>query len=379
MALFKDAENGMAKAKIGFMGETGTGKTYTATLTAIGLLKFLRERDDPAAARPAYFLDTEQGSSWIKPQFEKEGFKLRVAKTRAFAQLVPAVQEAQKEGSILLIDSVTHFWQNIQADYMEKKKRTRLEFQDWAWLKLQWGKFTDAFVSSDLHIIVCGRLGFEYDQVENERGKKEIQKSGVKMAAEKGMGYEPNMLVWMEKDMDLQTKLVTRTAIILKDRSTLLDGKQFDNPTFETFKPHFMFLDLNAKHDAVDTDDNSLGMIPDDEFVPHGERRAVQREIVVDEIQALMLKHYPSTSAADKKAKGALLEEHFKTTSWTEVEKVMSLVTLQACYDSMHRDLEKTPSRYGVAAAKEEADRSSLAADEIPEFPGDRPLPEAAE
>lgn len=363
MSLFKPAENTMAKAKIGFMGEAGSGKTYTATLTAIGLLRYLKATGFEDCDKPAFFIDTEQGSSWIKPEFDKAGLKLEVAKTRAFKDLVPALNEAEQSGAILLIDSITHFWLDLQQSYMNVKKRSRLEFQDWAYLKKQWGGFTDRFVSSNLHIIMCGRLGFEYEQYEDDNGKRQIEKSGVKMAAEKGLGYEPNLLVWMERETDLSTKQVTRTAIVLKDRSQMLDGKQFQNPTFETFQPHFDFLAKATRHEAVDMDRTSEDIIDaDDESTPPWERKSIQRQIVLDEIQALMVKHYPSTSAQDKAAKAKLLVDHFKTTSWTEAERVMALVDLQANFDSMHRALEKTASRYGVK------DEPPAVHDEIPDF-----------
>lgn len=361
MSLFKPAENTMAKAKIGFMGEAGSGKTYTATLTAIGLLKYLRENGIEESDKQPFFIDTEQGSSWIKPEFDAAGYKLQVAKTRAFKDLVPALNEAEKSGSILLIDSITHFWLDLQQSYMNVKKRNRLEFQDWAYLKKEWSRFTDRFVSSNLHIIMCGRLGWEYEQYEDDNGKRQIEKSGVKMAAEKGLGYEPNMLIWMERETDLQTKVVTRSAIVLKDRSKVLDGKQFPNPTFDTFKPHFEFLAKARAHEAADVTRNSEDIIPDDEFIAHGDRKGVQRAIVIEEIQALMVKHHPSTSGADKAAKADLLVTHLHTNSWTEVEKVMTLMSLQAGFDSMHRALEKQPSRYGVKDAPE-------VADEIPDF-----------
>lgn len=360
MSLFKPAENTMAKAKIGFMGEPGSGKTYTATLTAIGLLQYLKSNGLEDSGKPAFFVDTEQGSSWIKPEFDKAGLHLEVARTRAFKDLVPALNEAERSASILLIDSITHFWLDLQQSYMNVKKRNRLEFQDWAFLKKEWGKFTDRFVSSSLHIIMCGRLGFEYEQYEDDNGKRQIEKSGVKMAAEKGLGYEPNMLVWMERHTDLQTKQVTRTAIVLKDRSKRLDGKQFADPTFSTFQPHFEFLAQATRHESADVTRTSEDIIPEDEFVAVGERRSVQRQIVIDEIQALMVKHHPSTSGDDKKAKAKLLVDHLHTNSWTEVEKVMTLMALQAGYDSMHRTLESAPSRYGVQDAEVQ--------DEIPDF-----------
>ena len=366
MSLFKPAENTMAFFKAGFMGEAGSGKTHTATIVAIGLVKLLRERKIAGADRPVFMLDTENGSSWVKPMFDEAGIELQVAKTRAFKDLVAAVREAEKNASVLFIDSITHFWEELQTSYMKRmsEKRGRdigkLEFQDWAYIKGQWRSFSDAFVTSQLHCILSGRLGWEYEQVEDDRGKKQIEKSGAKMQAEKGMGYEPNILIWMERNMDLHTKVVARTATVLKDRSRRLDGKQFPNPTFATFLPHIEFMALGGKHEAVNTDRNSEDTIPTDD-APMSDIKSIRRAIVVEEIQALMLKHYPSRSADDVKAKGELLVKYFSTTSWTEVEKLMPLVDLQANYNNMHCDLEKKPSRYGVAVAP-----AAPVADEIP-------------
>lgn len=351
MSMFKPADNSMAYFKMGVMGEAGSGKTHTATLTMIGLVQHLKKRGIAGSHRPVYMLDTEQGSAWIKPMFDEAGIPLMVAKTRAFKDLVPAVRDAEKNASGLFIDSITHFWEDLQNSYMNQRQRTRLEFQDWAVLKKMWRTFSDAYVNSELHCILCGRLGFEYEQVEDERGRKQIEKSGVKMQAEKSLGYEPNMLVWMERDTDLVTKKVTRTATVLKDRSQRLDGQQYANPTFETFLPHIEFLALGGRHETVDTSRTSEDAIPDEDVVHSSDLKSVRRQIALDEIQALMVEHYPSQSAEDKKAKAALLVKHFKTKSWTEVEKLMPLVDLQMNYDAMHRELTGKASRYGVQDA----------------------------
>lgn len=360
MSLFKPAENTMAYFKAGFMGEAGSGKTHTASIVMIGLIKFLRERKIEGSDRPIFVLDTEQGSAWIKPLFDEAGIELFVLKTRAFKDLVPALREAEKSASGLFVDSVTHFWEDLQASYMTKKSRTHLEFQDWAVLKRMWREFSDAYVNSNLHCVLCGRLGFEYEQVENERGKKQIEKSGVKMAAEKNLGYEPNILVWMERDLDLASKTMARTATVLKDRSRRLDGRQFPNPTFATFLPHIEFLALGGKHESVDPDRNSGDIIPDDD-APTSDIKSIRRGIVLDEIEALLVEHYPSQSAEHKKAKADLIKKYFHTTSWTEISKLMPLVDLQAYYDGLHRELTKKPSRYGVQDAE-----TSGPVDEIP-------------
>lgn len=360
MSLFKTADE-VAYLKAGFFGEAGSGKTHTATLLATGLVDLLRRRNIGAGGRPAYMVDSETGSAWVKPLFDEAGIELRVARTRAFADLVPAIEEAQRNGSVLLIDSVTHFWEELKAEYIKAKSQrlserykreivADLEFQDWAYLKSTWAKFTDAFVNSPLHIIICGRQGWEYENVVNEStGKRQIERSSVKMAAEKGLGYEPNLLVWMTRDLDLKTKETIRTASVIKDRSRRLDGQEFPNPTFKTFASHVLAMNLGGNHDVVDLSRTSAALVPDLENGPQ-DFRSIRRDIVLEEIQALMVKHYPSTSAADKAAKAALLVDHFKTTSWTFVEKLMRLEDLQSSFDAMHVALEKKPSHYGFKA-----------------------------
>jgi hypothetical protein len=377
VSLFKPAENTMAYFKAGFMGEAGSGKTHTSTVVAIGLVQYLKAKGIAGSERPVFMLDTENGSSWVKPMFDEAGIPLMVAKTRAFKDLVPAVREAEKQASVLFIDSITHFWEELQNSYMarmsERRGRTvsSLEFQDWKFIKGQWNKFSDAFVTSHLHCILCGRLGWEYEQVEDEKGKKQIEKSGAKMQAEKGLGYEPNILVWMERNMDLHTKVLARTATVLKDRSRLLDGKQFPDPSFRTFLPHIEFMALGGKHEAADTSRSSDDIMPDDEQ-PLSDMKSIRRKIVLDEIEAILVKHYPSTSVADKTAKNALIEKHFKTTSWTEISTLMPLLDLQTYFDSLHRELEKTASRYGVPDAPAPTPDEIPHAEPVAEEPDDR-------
>jgi len=59
------------------------------------------------------------------------------------------------------------------------------------------------------------------------------------MKVEGETAYEPDMLVLMERFEEVlgEDKKVWREATILKDRSTLLDGKTFKNPSYQDFAP----------------------------------------------------------------------------------------------------------------------------------------------
>lgn len=341
--LFAEATNTQARLKMGILGFAGSGKTFTSTAVAIGLVKYTREKGLPEGDRPAYFLDTETGSDWVQPIFAREGIKLRTAKSRAFKDLVNAVREAEAQGSVLIIDSITHFWREFTEAYQRKKNRTRLEFSDWNYLKAEWGKFTDAFVNSNLHIIMAGRAGFEYDYFEDSDGKKNLEKTGIKMKAETELGYEPSLLVLMEREMDMETKAVHRIANVLKDRSDLLDGKTFKNPTFEVFKPHIEYLNVGGMQMGVDLSRNSEEMIEGGSGKPSWKYEQEQKEIVIEKIEAAFATAGLSAQSKEGKAKiVGLLQKHFQTTSWKELS-TYPLATLKTGFATLDADLTGKP------------------------------------
>lgn len=340
--IFSESTNTQAFLKAGIMGFAGSGKTRTATEIATGLHAVLRERSLAGGSEPIFFLDTETGADWVRPLIiNRTGIKPQVAKTRAFADLVPAVREAEKSKGILIIDSITHFWRELTDSYAKQKKRAHgLRIDDWAVLKGMWGQFTDIFVNSNCHILMCGRAGYEYEFFDND-GKKEMEKTGIKMKAETETGYEPSILFLMERHQDISTDPISvwRTAVVLKDRAELLDGKVFRNPTFKDFLPHINFLNLGGEQMGVDTTRNSESMIvPDDKEWKYLQQ---QKEITLDEIQTVLVKHYPGQTKDDKTAKIALLEKHLGSGSWERV-KSMKLEDLRDGYHNLHRELEST-------------------------------------
>jgi hypothetical protein len=156
------------------------------------------------------------------------------------------------------------------------------------------------------------------------------------------MGYEPDLLVLMARRMNMETKSDEHTAHVVKDRSTMLDGQEFIDPTFESFLPHIRCLNLGGRQLGVDTSRNSGDIIP---AVDGKDNRRTQRKIVLAEIEDLLVTHHPSTGGTDKKAKIELLKTHFKA-SWVEIEEVMPLECLRKGYDTMHYTLEGKYSRY---------------------------------
>src|SRR5512139_3863158 len=115
MGMLKKAEKRAAFAKVGLYGTAGSGKTFTASKIAIGLHKFA------GLTKPVGFFDTEPAASYVLPLFESAEIDLLVYdESRALVDLMAFMDEAERECSIVIVDSITHVWRDAQASYMAK-------------------------------------------------------------------------------------------------------------------------------------------------------------------------------------------------------------------------------------------------------------------
>jgi AAA domain len=345
MSLLQPAEISSAFLKMGILGLSGAGKTKTAGKVASGLVLHMKKLGIDYASKPVAMFDTETGSDWLIPDFQEAGVPFVVAKRKTFADLLTVMREAEQHASVLIIDSITHPWRELCESYMKKKQRSFLQIDDYGYLKGDhgWAQFTNLFVNSKLHIVMCGRAGDVFENYVDDNGKRQMEKIGTKMKTEGETAFEPSLLVLMEHVEDMRSHVVIHRATVQKDRSTQLDGHKIDNPDFRDFLPHIERLNLGGKHLGVDDRSDSQHILTTEkkDWAP------VQREICIDEIQTLLTLHYPSQGAEDKKNKLKAVLKHFDAT-WTEIEKVMPLPDLRAGYDSLHQELEGKPSRYGA-------------------------------
>ena len=327
MSLFKEAKNETAYLKAGFLGFQGSGKTYTAVEIAIGLHKYAK------SDKPVMFIDTETGSDWAIPRFNNAKIKLLVAKTRAFKDLVEAVKEAECEAFCLIIDSVSHFWVEMIDSYKKAMGiGSRMPFHHWATLKPEWARFTNAYVNSKLHCIVCGRAGWNWGHEEDEEGNKELRKQGTKMKAEGEFGFEPNLLVEMErvKGKEVGDKVEHR-AYIIKDRrqdANTMDGKVFLNPTFKDFLPHIECLNLGGEHLGFEEGKNSEKL-----FEKQGESyssKKKRRDILIEEFNGHLEAHYAGAGKQEKLIKLGLKKHLLGTYSETAIEELPPLFLEEA-------------------------------------------------
>jgi len=368
--MLKKAENQTAFGKVGIYGDAGSGKTFTASCMAIGLHKFAK------CTKPIAFFDTEPALSYVLPLFKEAGIEVLSYESRSLSDLIAFMEEAEQHCSIVIIDSITHVWRDAQKSYMDKVNETRkqrkqapiqkMEFHHWGPIKDAWGKFTDKFLSSKVHVILCGRMSSIYEYQTNDQGKKELITNGTKMATEKELGYEPSLLIEMIKHRE-HGKIVNR-ALIEKDRFNFLNGEEIDfTPhkgvdmknilnVFERVKPHFSHLNLEGTHFDSMNQRDSKDLYPDldaDEW-PSEQR---QRTIWAEEVDALMEKYHPGSTAVAKKARADLLEKFFNTGSWTKISQQTPSQKLKETYHTMKQFLESGEDVPLEIITKEQAER----------------------
>ena len=302
--------------KAAFEGFAGSGKTYTSALVAIGLHQKIKSK------KPVVMFDSEKASKFLKRVFNEAGIELLVKESRTLADLKESMRILREEqlSDILIIDSISHVWEDTVQSYKRKVNRSHLQFQDWGILKPMWkAEFSDPLVRDPYHIIMCGRAGYEYEnEINADTGKREIYKSGVKMKVEGETAYEPDILVLMERFEEIlgRDKKVYRQATIVKDRSTQIDGMTFINPDFTNFEPAINDMLANpVKREMNERDSAGLFKTEEDkrEYIRN-------KEITLEKIANELFKAWPSSGASDKKQRIEMSEVVFGTNSWEEIK-----------------------------------------------------------
>lgn len=307
------AENDFVKASFG--GFAGSGKTRTATEFIIGCYKLMK------CDKPVLIIDNEKGSRFLVPLFKKAGIECLIKETVHIADVLESFKYLNnKEISFLFIDSLTKVWYNYINDYKVKAGgKAFMTLQDWGKILPAWQEtFANKFVALTGNCIFTGRGGYTYDMEENEEThKKEFTKSGVKMKMAGETPFEPDINVWMDiqQEMIEGKPTIWREALIMKDRSGLIDGKTFKNPTFKDFKPFVEFLLKSDKGDVA-KESFTQNIAPKEEY----DDRKKRRDILNEKIKAEFDKREFGTSKEDKAAKLNIITQCFGTTSATEIE-----------------------------------------------------------
>lgn len=270
MAGFRKAKAEQAALKLGIYGPPGSGKTFTSLLIAEGIARLTKKR--------IALVDTEHGSDFYcqavqTRQVHPEAFDFDALYTRSITDTLSAVRGLPpEEYGVVIIDSMTHLWQAcIEAYGGRQTSAGTIPMHAWGKIKKPYKDLMTFMLSSPMHIIICGRQGTEYATDEET---EELKAVGVKMKAEGETPYEPHILIRMEA---LKPKKTQELAMIVayaeKDRTGVLAGRSFINPTFDSLCKPLLPL-LGATQAQIESLEATAAK--DAEQIAEDERRRIE-------------------------------------------------------------------------------------------------------
>jgi hypothetical protein len=187
MATFKKATKKQARLRAAIYGPSGSGKTYSALRIAKGM------------GGSIAVIDTERGSaSKYSDQFDFDVCELEICNIQAY---INAIEEA-KDYDILIIDSLSHAWQELLEEISILSNSSKYKGNDWrAWSEgtPKQKKFVNSILRSNSHIIVTMRSSTEW-ATQDSNGKKTISRIGLKPEQGKGIEYEFDLLLNISTD-----------------------------------------------------------------------------------------------------------------------------------------------------------------------------------
>lgn len=337
------AGKGSRAFKGGLYGPPGSGKTTTAAIVATYIAKRLKKTE-------AFMLDSEGGADYVASIFEKSGIKLNVIRTREFGVLVQTFEQMCKRDDIVLIDSVTHFSDDVIKSFLTNTRKSRLELRDFSVIYETWRMFSEPFMSSHLNAIVCGRMGTVYDSFVNEEGRTEMIKVDSKMKASDQFGHEPDFLLSMEQTVNAEAQArlkkaydkrerakiageikrnstINIVATVRKDRTRLLMGQVFTfvpsnddavmSAMVETaFKPVIDWHLKNKTQEGLSDTGATRAMLAPSGHEFDWQEKKRRKDFALDEVKETLTKYFPGMTSKEKQAKIEVSERIFGVKSW---------------------------------------------------------------
>ena len=203
------------KAKIAFVGPTGSGKTYTSLITA----HELGER--------ILVIDTENKTS---TKYAKvlpfKYFVLSLTPPYSIDKYVNALNYAVQRGfEVVIVDSLSHGWQG-EGGALEEAEETSKQLQGnkfagWGPVTKKQNRLISTILNYPIHLIATMRMKMEYAQDVDDRGKKVVKKLGMGIIQRDTFEYEFDIIAEMDTSNFLK---------ITKTRCYELGGFSQDKP-----------------------------------------------------------------------------------------------------------------------------------------------------
>jgi ABC-type dipeptide/oligopeptide/nickel transport system ATPase component len=215
----KVAKREEVKLKIGLVGPSGSGKSLSSLLLAYGITK---------AWNKIAYIDTENNSALfyvnaevdiLKSDGTKGTFKVGEFTHIPFSAphypddytAVIDYAESLNDVELIIIDSVSPEW----AACLDLQVKLGGKYQDWSKITPLHEKFVNKILQSPKHIIVTMRAKQDFSMEQNEKGRTEVKKLGLKAEQRDNFEYE----LGLNFAVDMNHK-----ALASKDRTGLFDA-----------------------------------------------------------------------------------------------------------------------------------------------------------
>ena len=204
----RKAERKKAKIKMAIQGPSGSGKTYSSLLLAKGLVGDLSK---------VCVIDTENNSADLYAHLG--GYNvINVQAPFTPERYIQAIEVAEVAGmAMIIIDSLSHGWEYLLEYH---SSLTGNSFTNWGKVTPRQRSLVTKILTSNTHIIATMRVKQDYVLTENQKGKLEPQKVGLKAIQRDGVDYEFTLV------FDLDN---SNFASVSKDRT----GQFWNKPDFK--------------------------------------------------------------------------------------------------------------------------------------------------
>ena len=193
--MFHQATKEKCKARLALMGPPGSGKTYTAFLTA----RVLAGKKGKVAV-----IDSERGSASKYADLFK--FDVHEIEDHSPDNYVKAIEAAEKtKYDVLVIDSMSHEWAGKMGalelkDRATQRSRSKNSFTAWMEVTPKHNRFIDTVLGYPGHLIGTMRTKTKYVMQKNAQGKDEPVDMGLDAIQREGVKYEFDIVGMMDAE-----------------------------------------------------------------------------------------------------------------------------------------------------------------------------------
>lgn len=251
----KKATRTNAKLVIGFVGQSGDGKTLSALLLALGMAK-------GSGNGRVGFLDTENGRSSLYADEElvkAEGGFDTIQLDAPFSpeRFIEGIESfVEADYPVIVIDSITHEWNNA-GGILELVDNSSLknDLAKWATPKKRHNNFFQKLLQADAHIILCFRAKEKQKQVKDEgTGKMVVVSKGIQPIQNAEMIFDMTISFRMEQTMPKHIKMPSMLQGLFPQdqRITVEHGRQLADwvKGGDPLNPHYERLKISCREAA---------------------------------------------------------------------------------------------------------------------------------